>query len=82
MVSCVCCAADSDSPDTTQVETREKSVCLRLGHLINAFHEMVQSAIPVGACVETMLKAIARLYGTLVLFAKYVRALPLKQITL
>ncbi|ELU05346.1 hypothetical protein CAPTEDRAFT_103113, partial [Capitella teleta] len=62
---------EEDEPSLTQVESQEKSLALHLGHLINGFHEMVQTALPIGSSVENMIKALARLYNVLVAFTKY-----------
>ena len=61
-----------ESPGLTQREGHEKSICTRLGLIINAFHEIIQSMIPMGTCTETMLKLLTRLYGTLNMLVKYV----------
>ena len=57
---------------TTQQEGEERGVANRLGVLINAFHELVQSAIPVGPPMDAMVKELTRLYGALSLLAKFV----------
>ena len=44
----------------------------RLGHMINAFHELSQSVLPVGSSIDTTIKVLTRLYGTLGLITKYV----------
>ena len=61
-----------ESPGLTQREGHEKSICTRLGLMINAFHEIIQSMIPSGPCTETALKLLTRLYGTLTMLVKYV----------
>lgn len=60
-----------ESPGLTQREGHEKSICTRLGLIINAFHEIIQSMIPTGTCTETALKLLTRLYGTLTMLVKY-----------
>ncbi|XP_022096600.1 Fanconi anemia group I protein-like [Acanthaster planci] len=62
---------DSDLSELTQQEDCEKAVCIRLCRITNAFHELIQSAIPVGPCVDATLKAVTRMYTTLTLFCKY-----------
>ncbi|XP_056004226.1 Fanconi anemia group I protein-like [Ostrea edulis] len=64
-------ASDEEEIDLTQKEGHERSICTRLGILVTAFHELVQSAIPVGACMENMVKQATRLYGTLTVLVKY-----------
>ena len=68
----VSCLLGDESPGLTQREGHEKSVCTRLGLMINGFHEIVQSMIPMGQCTETLLKVLTRLYGTLTMLVKYV----------
>lgn len=62
---------DDDMVDLTQREGHEKSICSRLGILVTAFHELIQSAVPVGTCVEAMIKQTTRFFGTLTLLVKY-----------
>ncbi|KAL3863875.1 hypothetical protein ACJMK2_005602 [Sinanodonta woodiana] len=57
--------------DLTQREDYEKSICTRLGILITAFHELVQSTIPIGNCTDILLKLVTRLYGTVTSLVKY-----------
>ncbi len=59
----------------TQQEDCEKVICNRLGMLVNAFYELVQSAIPVGPCVDATLKSITRLFTTVTLLCKYYMSL-------
>ena len=58
--------------DLTQKEGHERSVCTRLGILVTAFHELLQSALPVGVCMESIVKQMTRMYGTLTILVKYV----------
>ena len=44
------------SPRSSQRETLEDAVCQRMICIVNAFHELVQSAIPAGSCSEIFLK--------------------------
>ncbi|XP_078310521.1 Fanconi anemia group I protein-like isoform X2 [Crassostrea virginica] len=57
--------------DLTQKEGHERSVCTRLGILVTAFHELLQSALPVGVCMENIVKQMTRMYGTLTILVKY-----------
>ena len=61
-----------DLTDLTQAETQEKNVCTRLGQMINGFHEIIQSAIPVGPCMDAIFKTLTQLYGSLTLLVKFV----------
>jgi len=40
--------------------------------LVNTFHELVQTALPMGPCTEQMMKLMIRIYTTLTSLAKYV----------
>ena len=62
----------SVSPGLTQREGQEKTLVIRMGHMINAFHELSQSAVPVGTCIDSVIKGVTRLYGALTLITKYV----------
>ncbi|XP_062569094.1 Fanconi anemia group I protein-like [Saccostrea cucullata] len=64
-------ASDEVEVDLTQKEGHERSICTRLGILVTAFHELVQAAVPVGGCMENMVKQATRLYGTLTILVKY-----------
>ncbi|XP_041370521.1 Fanconi anemia group I protein-like [Gigantopelta aegis] len=55
----------------TQLESHEKSICIRHVNLIKCFHELVQSSLPYGVCVETILKTVTKLYSSLSLLVKY-----------
>jgi len=61
-----------DDDGSTQMEDEEKAVCNRLGTIVNVFHEIIQSAVPAGACIDTTLKVVTRLYNALTLLSKYV----------
>jgi len=43
----------------------DKNICLRLGHTINIFHELLQTALPPGPCTESLIKTVNRLYAVL-----------------
>ena len=61
-----------DSLGPTQREDWDKSVCTKCGSLINCLHELVQSALPLGACQEGLMKVVTRLYNLLAALAKMV----------
>lgn len=63
---------DHTQQKETQREDVEKGICTRLGHFVNVFHELGQSAIPVGPCVDNLIKTVTRLYKSLTLLVKYV----------
>lgn len=45
---------------------------MQLGTLVTFFHELVQTALPSGSCVDTLLKDLSKIYSTLTAFVKYV----------
>ncbi|KAL6047414.1 hypothetical protein STEG23_010995 [Scotinomys teguina] len=49
----------------------EKAVIMQLGTLVTFFHELVQTALPSGSCVDTLLKDLSKIYCTLTAFVKY-----------
>lgn len=58
--------------ESTQRTSLDKAICSRLGHVTNAFHELLQAALPIGPCIDVLLKAVSRLYVVLTLFVKFV----------
>ncbi|XP_052249477.1 Fanconi anemia group I protein-like isoform X2 [Dreissena polymorpha] len=60
-----------DASQLTQREGNEKSICMRLGMLVNTFHELVQTALPQGPCSEQLMKVLIRVYGSLASLVKY-----------
>ncbi|XP_055969830.1 Fanconi anemia group I protein [Sorex fumeus] len=49
----------------------EKAVVVQLGTLLTAFHELVQTALPSGSCVDALLRALCKMYTTLTALVKY-----------
>ncbi|XP_037054055.1 Fanconi anemia group I protein homolog [Peromyscus leucopus] len=49
----------------------EKAIIMQLGTLVTVFHELVQTALPSGSCVDTLLKDLSKIYSTLTAFVKY-----------
>ncbi|XP_052016219.1 Fanconi anemia group I protein isoform X1 [Apodemus sylvaticus] len=49
----------------------EKAIIMQLGTLVTFFHELVQTALPSGSCVDTLLKDLSKIYSTLTAFIKY-----------
>jgi len=58
--------------ELTQKESAEKCVYNRIGHIINAFHELLQTALPVGPSVDAMMRVVYRLYLLLTTLVKWV----------
>jgi len=60
--------------ELTQRESAEKCVYSRIGHVINTFHELLQTALPVGPCVDAMMRIVYRVYLLLTSLVKWVSA--------
>ncbi|KAK2107471.1 hypothetical protein P7K49_012636 [Saguinus oedipus] len=50
----------------------EKAIIMQLGTLLTFFHELVQTALPSGSCVDTLLKDLCKMYTTLTALVRYV----------
>ena len=67
------CVCVSDLLQATGQQDRVlKAVTLQLGTLLTALHELLQSALPPGACTDTLLRDLSRTYGLLTSLLKYV----------
>ncbi|XP_036909535.1 Fanconi anemia group I protein [Sturnira hondurensis] len=49
----------------------EKAVVMQLGTLLTFFHELVQTALPSGSCVDALLKALCKMYTVLTALVKH-----------
>ncbi|XP_068847581.1 Fanconi anemia group I protein isoform X2 [Capricornis sumatraensis] len=49
----------------------EKTTIIQLGTLLTFFHELVQTALPSGSSVDTLLKDLCKMYTTLTALVKY-----------
>ncbi|XP_017555600.1 Fanconi anemia group I protein [Pygocentrus nattereri] len=56
---------------TGQQDPVEKAVTLQLGTLLTALNELVQTALPTGACTDTLLRELSRTYAILTTLIKY-----------
>jgi hypothetical protein len=45
---------------------------MQLGTLLTCFHELVQTALPSGSCVDTLLKDLCKMYTILTALVRYV----------
>uniref|UniRef100_A0A8B9K3P8 FA complementation group I n=1 Tax=Astyanax mexicanus TaxID=7994 RepID=A0A8B9K3P8_ASTMX len=54
-----------------QQDPVEKAVTLQLGTLLTALNELVQTALPTGACTDTLLRELGRTYSILTTLLKY-----------
>ncbi|KAJ7311092.1 hypothetical protein JRQ81_006691 [Phrynocephalus forsythii] len=59
------------SQAANQTQPLEKAIILQLGTLLTAYHELVQTALPAGSCVDTLLRSVAKLYAILTALVKY-----------
>lgn len=50
----------------------EKAIIMQLGTLLTAFHELMQTALPSGSCVDTLLKDLCKMYTILTALVRYV----------
>ncbi|XP_063781858.1 Fanconi anemia group I protein isoform X2 [Pseudophryne corroboree] len=56
---------------TNPREPVEKAIILQLGTLLTACHELVQTALPAGSCMDTLLKDLTKMYTVLTALVKY-----------
>lgn len=70
------CVSGGASQSSAQQDPVEKAVTLQLGTLLTALNELVQTALPPGACTDALLRELSRTYGILTTLIKYVRATP------
>ncbi|XP_021263129.1 Fanconi anemia group I protein isoform X2 [Numida meleagris] len=65
----------SDTADSTQASNQtqalEKGVILQLGTLLTVFHELVQTALPAGSCVDSLLRSLSKTYAILTSLIKH-----------
>ncbi|XP_070619037.1 Fanconi anemia group I protein [Erythrolamprus reginae] len=64
-------AAENASQAVNQTQPLEKAVILQLGTALIAYHELVQTALPTGSCVDTLLRSLSKLYAILTTLVKY-----------
>ncbi|CAJ0966517.1 unnamed protein product [Ranitomeya imitator] len=62
---------DGGTQDPNPREPVEKAIILQLGTLLTACHELVQTALPVGSCMDTLLKELTKMYTVLTALVKY-----------
>ncbi|XP_075621224.1 Fanconi anemia group I protein isoform X2 [Balearica regulorum gibbericeps] len=65
----------SDTSDSSQASNQtqalEKGVILQLGTLLTVYHELVQTALPAGSCVDTLLRSLSKTYAILTSLIKH-----------
>ncbi|XP_075063875.1 Fanconi anemia group I protein isoform X2 [Mixophyes fleayi] len=62
---------DGGSQATNPREAVEKAIILQLGTLLTACHELIQTALPAGSCMDTLLKELTKMYTVLTALVKY-----------
>lgn len=50
----------------------EKAIIMQLGTLLTFFHELMQTALPSGSCVDALLKGLCKMYTILTALVRYV----------
>ncbi|NXM68957.1 FANCI protein, partial [Serilophus lunatus] len=61
---------DSSQP-SNQTQALEKGIILQLGTLLTVYHELVQTALPAGSCVDTLLRSLSKTYAILTSLIKH-----------
>ncbi|XP_050165531.1 Fanconi anemia group I protein isoform X1 [Myiozetetes cayanensis] len=59
------------SQPSNQTQALEKGVILQLGTLLTVYHELVQTALPAGSCVDTLLRSLSKTYTILTSLIKH-----------
>ncbi|NWX49575.1 FANCI protein, partial [Steatornis caripensis] len=63
--------SEGSSQASDQTQALEKGVILQLGTLLTVFHELVQTALPAGSCVDTLLRSLSKTYAILTSLIKH-----------
>ncbi|XP_037365896.1 Fanconi anemia group I protein [Talpa occidentalis] len=61
----------SESSLQAPAQLAEKAIIIQLGTLLTFFHELVQTALPSGSCVDTLLRDLCKMYTTLTALVRY-----------
>ncbi|NXC43000.1 FANCI protein, partial [Penelope pileata] len=64
-------ASEDLTQASNQTQALEKGVILQLGTLLTVFHELVQTALPAGSCVDTLLRSLSKTYAILTSLIKH-----------
>uniref|UniRef100_A0A8C8R5B2 FA complementation group I n=1 Tax=Pelusios castaneus TaxID=367368 RepID=A0A8C8R5B2_9SAUR len=62
---------EDSSQVSSQIQSLEKAIVLQLGTLLTAYHELVQTALPSGSCVDTLLRSLSKTYTILTSLVKH-----------
>uniref|UniRef100_A0A8B9M835 FA complementation group I n=1 Tax=Accipiter nisus TaxID=211598 RepID=A0A8B9M835_9AVES len=63
--------SEDSSQASDQTQALEKGVILQLGTLLTVYHELVQTALPAGSCVDTLLRSLSKTYAILTSLIKH-----------
>uniref|UniRef100_A0A8C3PN23 FA complementation group I n=1 Tax=Calidris pygmaea TaxID=425635 RepID=A0A8C3PN23_9CHAR len=63
--------SEDSSQASNQAQALEKGVILQLGTLLTVYHELVQTALPAGSCVDTLLRSLSKTYAILTSLVKH-----------
>ncbi|XP_062486478.1 Fanconi anemia group I protein [Pezoporus occidentalis] len=63
--------SEESSQASNQIQALEKGVILQLGTLLTVYHELVQTALPAGSCVDTLLRSLSKTYAILTSLIKH-----------
>ncbi|NXY82042.1 FANCI protein, partial [Alcedo cyanopectus] len=63
--------SEETSQASNQSQALEKGVILQLGTLLTVYHELVQTALPAGSCVDTLLRSLSKTYAILTSLIKH-----------
>ncbi|KFW07858.1 Fanconi anemia group I protein, partial [Eurypyga helias] len=63
--------SENSSQASNQTQALEKGVILQLGTLLTVYHELVQTALPAGSCVDTLLRSLSKTYAILTYLIKH-----------
>ncbi|XP_019359617.1 PREDICTED: Fanconi anemia group I protein [Gavialis gangeticus] len=63
--------SEDSSQTSNQIQSLEKAIILQLGTLLTAYHELVQTALPAGSCVDTLLRSLNKTYTILTSLVKH-----------
>ncbi|XP_062944842.1 Fanconi anemia group I protein isoform X2 [Cynocephalus volans] len=62
---------EASSQATPPNHPAEKAIIIQLGTLLTFFHELVQTALPSGSCVDTLLRDLCKMYTILTALVRY-----------
>ncbi|NXC34563.1 FANCI protein, partial [Campylorhamphus procurvoides] len=63
--------SEDPSQPSNQTQALEKGIILQLGTLLTVYHELVQTALPAGSCVDTLLRSLSKTYAILTSLIKH-----------